>query len=281
MKKLACSIAAAATVLASASALALGPGPAVRAYPEGFITGTVTSSNGPEAGVWVIAETHETNTPYIKIVVTDDEGRYALPQLPEATFNVWVRGYGLVDSAKVEGRPGDTELNLTAVIAPTPQDAAKVFPGDYWLSLLEVPGADMFPGTGPVAAGGNGYLPGVTSQDDWMHAFKKDCNFCHQLGNQLTRSLDHMDAPMKKPGSIAPRLACAGAACRASSSRSAWMAWPKRWQTGPVKWNPAQCRLRHHVRTASNRMLSSRCGTSVARRTSCTTSSPLTRTTPA
>ena len=46
-----------------------------RAYPEGYITGVVTSAAGPEAGVWVIAETKETNTPFVKIVVTDDEGR--------------------------------------------------------------------------------------------------------------------------------------------------------------------------------------------------------------
>ena len=78
--------------------------------PDGFIGGVVTSSRGPEAGVWVIAETDELKTPFIKIVVTDDAGRYVLPQLPTATYNVWVRGYGLADSDKVEGRPGDTAL---------------------------------------------------------------------------------------------------------------------------------------------------------------------------
>lgn len=156
--------------------------------PEGYITGTVASENGPEAGVWVIAETHETNTPFIKIVVTDDEGRYVLPQLPEHTFNVWVRGYGLVDSEPVEGRPGDRDLDLTAIVAETPEEAAKVYPPDYWLSLLEVPGEDNFPGTGA-----NGFQPAITSQKKWMHEFKSDCHFCHQLGNLTTRTLDHMD----------------------------------------------------------------------------------------
>ena len=102
--------------------------------PAGYISGVVSSSKGPEAGVWVIAETTETRTPMIKIVVTGDDGRYVLPQLPTATYLVWVRGYGLVDSAKVKGRPGDTALNLTAEPAPTPADAAKVYPGNYWLS---------------------------------------------------------------------------------------------------------------------------------------------------
>ena len=93
---------------------------------DGFISGTVTSSRGPEAGVWVIAETDELKTPFIKIVVTDDAGRYVLPQLPTATYNVWVRGYGLADSDKIEGRPGDTALNLNAKVASSPAEAAKV-----------------------------------------------------------------------------------------------------------------------------------------------------------
>src|SRR5690606_24285263 len=108
--------------------------------PDGYISGVVESENGPEAGVWVIAETTELKTPFVKIVVTDDDGRYVLPEMPEATYNVWVRGYGLVDSTPVEGRPGDHELELEAVVAATPQEAAQVYPGDYWLSLLELPG---------------------------------------------------------------------------------------------------------------------------------------------
>jgi hypothetical protein len=35
------------------------------------IGGIVTSANGPEAGVWVIAETDAFKTRYAKIVVTD------------------------------------------------------------------------------------------------------------------------------------------------------------------------------------------------------------------
>lgn len=187
-------LSATVSLLASAVALAQAPAPAERVLPDGYITGRVTSSNGPEAGVWVIAETRETNTPFIKIVVTDDDGRFALPQLPEATYDVWVRGYGLVDSPKIKGRPGDTDIELTAVLASTPAEAAKVYPGDYWMSLIEPPGPENFPGTGPFAAGGNGFLPGnMEIQADWMHAFKKDCNFCHQLGNELTRTLHHMD----------------------------------------------------------------------------------------
>jgi hypothetical protein len=177
--------------MAAAAAQAPAPGP--RANPEGFISGRVTNGAEAEAGVWVIAETRETNTPLIKIVVTDEQGRFTLPQMPEATYSVWVRGYGLLDSARVKGRPGDLNLELKVETARDPKEAARVYPGDYWLSLLEVPAASGFPGTGNLAAGGNGFSPAILSQDDWMHRFKKDCNFCHQLGNHITRTLTHMD----------------------------------------------------------------------------------------
>src|SRR5213080_1365664 len=89
------------------------------------IGGVVTSSKGPEAGVWVIAETKETPTKFTRIVVTDDQGRYVLPDLPRATFDVFVRGYGLVDSPRVQAKPGQ-QLNLKAVVAPDAKAAAQV-----------------------------------------------------------------------------------------------------------------------------------------------------------
>src|SRR6266849_5465357 len=67
--------------------------------------GVVTSPKGPEAGVWVVAETTDLPTKFVKIVVTDDQGRYLVPELPKANYNVWVRGYGLVDSPKVKTAP--------------------------------------------------------------------------------------------------------------------------------------------------------------------------------
>src|ERR687892_200611 len=70
------------------------------------IGGVVTGANGPEAGVWVIAETSELPTKFVRIVVTDDQGRYVIPDLPKASYSVWVRGYGLVDSAKQPATPG-------------------------------------------------------------------------------------------------------------------------------------------------------------------------------
>ena len=87
----------------------------------------------------MIAETKELPTNFIKIVVTDDQGRFMVPELPAATYSVWVRGYGLVDSTPIEMKPGTTRSTLTATLAKTPQEAAKVYPGNYWLSLLEPP----------------------------------------------------------------------------------------------------------------------------------------------
>jgi len=124
-------------ILAIAIAALLGvsrPGrsarqPAAAAIPmnSSDIAGVVTSSKGPEAGVWVIAETKDLGTGYRKIVVTDDQGRYLLPDLPKANYTVWVRGYGLVDSAKVQTAPGKP-LDLKAVIAPSEKEAAQYYP---------------------------------------------------------------------------------------------------------------------------------------------------------
>src|SRR2546429_6986109 len=109
------------------------------------IGGVVTGANGPEAGVWVIAETTDLPTRYAKMVVTDDQGRYLVPDLPKAKYKVWVRGYGLVDSPKVDGEPGKT-LNLTAVKAPDEKAAAQYYPAVYWYAMLKIPDASQFGG---------------------------------------------------------------------------------------------------------------------------------------
>ena len=150
------------------------------------IGGVVSGPNGPEAGVWVIAETTDLPTTFNKIVVTDDEGRYLLPDLPTATYDVWVRGYGLVDSPKLELTPGRIQ-DLTAVIAPDPHSAAQYYPSGYWFSLVSVPDKDQFPGTGP---DGNGISPSMESQAHWIRYLKSGgCTACHQLGTKATREI--------------------------------------------------------------------------------------------
>src|SRR6187399_921983 len=100
-------------------ALVLAPGGVLKAQrgapaADGYLGGVVQGPSGPEAGVWVIAETKDLATNFIKIVVTDDQGRYMLPDLPAANYNVWVRGYGLVDSKPVQTKPTPTALTLRA-----------------------------------------------------------------------------------------------------------------------------------------------------------------------
>src|SRR5688500_506618 len=150
------------------------------------ITGVVTGASGPEVGVWVIAETSDLPTKFAKIVVTDDQGRYLLPDLPQASYDVWVRGYGLVDSPKQRTEPGAT-LNLKATSAPNPRAAAEYYPAGYWYSLMRVPSESEFPGTGPE---GNGINPAIKSQADYVRTLKNNsCLGCHQMGSKGTREL--------------------------------------------------------------------------------------------
>src|SRR3989454_12623126 len=60
------------------------------------IGGVGTGANGPEAGALGIAETTGLGTRRdAKNVVTHEQGRYLLPDLPSgAQYNVWVRGFG-------------------------------------------------------------------------------------------------------------------------------------------------------------------------------------------
>src|SRR5437016_10441029 len=139
--------------------------------------GMVSGPGGPEAGVWVIAETTDLPTKFAKIVVTDDQGRYLIPDLPKVGYNVWVRGYGLIDSPKIRTSPGKV-LNLRAVTAPSPAAAAEYYPAIYWYSMLEVPDKSEF----PIAA--------VKSQAQWLDVVKTNgCYTCHQLGNKATRTI--------------------------------------------------------------------------------------------
>ena len=176
--------------LAAAILLALGAAGLAVGAQEGVpatITGVVTSGAGPEAGVWVIAETGDLPTKFRKIVVTGDDGRFLLPELPAASYSVWVRGYGLVDSTPVTAAPGQ-DLQLTAAVAQTPQEAAAVYPASHWLSLIEPPEAGEFPGTG---LDGNGISEQLRTRDEYLYNVKA-CLRCHQVGGEFTRG--HPDA---------------------------------------------------------------------------------------
>src|SRR5689334_8909085 len=123
------------------------------------IGGTVVGKAGAEAGVWVIAETTELPTKFARVVVTDDQGRYLVPDLPAANYTVWVRGYGLVDSAKVTAKPGQL-VNHTAVPAPTEAAAAHYYPAIYWYAMMKIPPVSDF--------GGTSDIPAKLTQIDWL-----------------------------------------------------------------------------------------------------------------
>jgi hypothetical protein len=151
----------------------------------GDLGGVVSGPKGPEAGVWVIAETSDLATKFAKIVVTDDQGRYLIPDLPQANYRVWVRGYGLVDSANVESATGK-RVDLTAVPAPSEAAAAEYYPGMYWYSLLKIPDKSQFPGTGDQ---GNGIAEVMKTQHYWIDTLKNSCQSCHALGSKGVRTL--------------------------------------------------------------------------------------------
>lgn len=156
------------------------PGAAV-AIDGDDIGGVVTGAAGPEAGVWVIAETRDLPVRYIKSVVTDDAGRFVIPDLPPARYQVWVRGYGLVDSPNVAASPGQ-HLALRAQNAPTAAAAAHYYPAIYWYAMLTMPDAGQF--------GDGGAIPARVSQHQWISAMKNTgCIGCHQLGQASTRTL--------------------------------------------------------------------------------------------
>ncbi len=142
---------------------------------EKDIGGVVTGPSGPEAGVWVIAETSDLPTRYAKIVVTDDQGRYIIPDLPKANYRVWVRGYGLADSDKTASEPGKT-VNISAAKAPNPTTEAKVYPAAYWYSMMRLPSKEE--------------LPEKVTIERYLNGMKNNgCVGCHQMGNLATRTI--------------------------------------------------------------------------------------------
>ncbi len=140
------------------------------------IGGVVTSSAGPEAGVWVIAETKAFQTRYAKIVVTDEQGRFVIPDLPPAEYELWVRGYGLADSARTAAKPG-AHVSLRAVLAANDAEAAKVYPAVYWYSMMHLPTKAEL---AEIPGGLNRYVAIMKNAG---------CVGCHQLGELYTRTL--------------------------------------------------------------------------------------------
>jgi hypothetical protein len=234
-------IASGALVLFVATSAAWAPA------ADDFITGRVVGAAGvPEAGVWVIAESRDVMPNdgrsvhiYRKIVVTDDAGRFVLPQLPQGQYDLWVRGYGLKDSkpswnreGELHATPGQKDVVINVVRAETPREAAKVYPAAYWFSLLKLPAASRFPGDGSSIA------TTMESQAKWMGQLKLGCNLCHQLGNAATRltSREAFDVGVRKVARMVGTASQFGYA----SLMEALGDWGKRMQEGAVPPAPSR-----------------------------------------
>ena len=93
------------------------------------IGGLVSSADGVEAGVWVIAETTDLPTRYIKEVVTDDQGRYLIPVTSDCDLyslgaRLWAGGF-----AETAGAPGKTSRS-EAVRGAGQEGRRAILPGE-------------------------------------------------------------------------------------------------------------------------------------------------------
>ena len=142
----------------------------------------MSGPKGPEAGVWVIAETTGLPTKFVRIVVTDDRGRYLVAGSAEGhvqRLGARLRP-GRFGQGRVHARAGSS-------ISPRrlrriPHAAAQYYPAGYWFSLIKVPDKSEFPGTGP---SGNGISPNMKNQAEWLRTMKSGtCWSCHRAGHE-------------------------------------------------------------------------------------------------
>ena len=210
-------LAAGAIVAAGVSASACRAPAAPVDVDAASIGGVVLNGGRPEAGVWVIAETTGLPTHFSRIVVTDDDGRFLVPDLPEsASYDVWVRGYGLRDSQPVKAARGE-RVSLQVENAQTPQEAARIYPANYWLSLYQPPPSNALPladsegAAAPVShAGERDEETGEAARrypgrEHWVGQMKLGCMLCHQMGQEMTRLFDrpeHWDAVWERAGML-------------------------------------------------------------------------------
>ena len=146
------------------------------------IGGVVSGPNGPEAGVWVIAETSELPTKYAKM------RRYRrsrpLRHPGPAELRTTRSGYaamGWWTRRRCAPKPGQ-QLNLTAVPAPNERAAAHYYPAIYWYAMMHMPAEKDF--------GGSTDIPKNITRELWRQRMGNvDCIGCHQLGQEATRTI--------------------------------------------------------------------------------------------
>ena len=148
----------------------------------------------------VVTETTDLPTRPVDLVVTDDKVAISFPDLPRPITTSGRGGTASWILRKCKRSPARW-LMLKPVVAPDAAAAAQYYPADYWYSLLEVPKASEFPGTGDP---GNGISPKIKSQGQWLEMVKTDgCETCHQLGNKYTRTIPAMFSNLTPAESLA------------------------------------------------------------------------------
>jgi len=160
--------------------LALDP---VRAAPQTTLSGTIVANGG---GAWVMAMDESNPIRPRTIVVSDNQQHYEIPDLnPNKKYTVLGRAYGCEDKWIHDVSPGNLTINLNCKISP--QEAAEIYPANYWTSLVHFPATSAFPGTGPLKSSGNGINTSFTERQAYMSQFYLSCHLCHQVGTEHTR----------------------------------------------------------------------------------------------
>lgn len=166
--------------------LVLAPNPA-KARPPGvtFLKGTINANGG---GAWVMAMDESLPTRPRTIVVSDARQRYEIPDLvPGVEYTVLGRAYGCKDKWIKGVKTGHLAIHLDCDISP--QEAAQIYPANYWASIVHFPAAGDFPGTGPIKDGGNGIGTGFGERAEFIARFYLSCHLCHQVGGPAARKL--------------------------------------------------------------------------------------------
>ncbi len=249
------------------------PQPAPAIDPDD-IGGVVTGPKGPEAGVWVIAETRDLGVRYIKSVVTDDRGRYVVPDLPAASYSVWARGYGLVDSPKATSRARARSSTSPRSPAPSPAVAARYYPAIYWYSMLKIPAAHEFGGKAPDIAGPPVAAPvDLGDEEHRLRRLPPARPAVHAHHPAGARHLRHRRRRLEAARAVGP--VGRDDARPVQQPRRAVVCQLRRLDR-PHRQGRAAVRHAAAARRASSATSSSRCATGWTTSTTCTTSSPAT-----
>lgn len=149
------------------------------------LSGIIKANGG---GAWVMAMDESLPTRPRTIVVSGPHERYEIPDLDASKkYTVLGRAYGCEDKWIHDVSPGKLPIELNCDISP--QEAAEIYPANYWGSIIHFPGTGEFPGTGTIRSGGNGINTNFQERAAYLATFYLSCHLCHQVGGPAARRL--------------------------------------------------------------------------------------------